>query len=298
MTEMKENQEVFPVPGKENRAVTVWVEEARDGKPHWYDFTEEEARKVDFDKAFPNGYVDYYIVIDKDGIIQSDTMEPLRKGTRFTDSYANFKCPEHSYVKDRMEEVAEAVQDSFRALCVDANIRIEGRESGEPHFVICTKGIQEDTLYELPGSLDTLSGVARGMEKVYRSYDVDEERKKYKPGRNGLPEGPYLENELRYIKKVCHRIADACKAAERIGAGEEEDKVYQEYHDAWLKEDVKVSCKPRNVETMKEYLIRGIQDLAKDYQNTFDIPQKDIEKALRRACKEIPSLTQEKQASR
>lgn len=298
MAEMKENQEVFPVPGKENRAVTVWVEEARDGKPHWYDFTEEEARKVDFDKAFPNGYVDYYIVIDKDGIIQSDTMEPLRKGTRFTDSYANFKCPEHSYVKDRMEEVTEAVQDSFRALCVDANIRIEGRESGEPHFVICTKGIQEDTLYELPGSLDTLSGVASGMEKAYRGYDVNEERKKYKPGRNGLPEEPYLGDELRYIKKVCHRIADACKAAERIGAGEEEDKVYQEYHDAWLKEDVKASCKPRNVETMKEYLIWGIQNLAKDYQNTFDIPQKDIEKALKRACKELPNLMQEKQASR
>ena len=97
MTEMKENQDVFPVPGKENRAVTVWVEEARDGKPHWYDFTEAEALKVDFDKAFPNGYVDYYIDIDKDGIIQSDTLSPDAKGTRFTESYPGFRCKDTRY---------------------------------------------------------------------------------------------------------------------------------------------------------------------------------------------------------
>ena len=90
-------QETFPVPGKENRAVTVWVEDTGEGKPHWYDFTEAEALRVDFDKAFPKGYVDYYIDIDKDGIIQSDTLSPNTKGTRFTESYPGFRCKDNLY---------------------------------------------------------------------------------------------------------------------------------------------------------------------------------------------------------
>ncbi|MGN8836494.1 hypothetical protein ACTNCI_05895 [Mitsuokella jalaludinii] len=90
-------QETFPVPGKENRAITVWVEDTGEGKPHWYDFTEAEALRVDFDKAFPKGYVDYYIDIDKDGIIQSDTLSPNTKGTRFTESYPGFRCKDNLY---------------------------------------------------------------------------------------------------------------------------------------------------------------------------------------------------------
>lgn len=93
----QDRKDVFPVPGQENHAITVWVEEDRDGESHWYDFTEEEALKVDFDKAFPTGYVDYYIDIDKDGIIQSDTLSPSAKGTRFTESYPGFRCKDTRY---------------------------------------------------------------------------------------------------------------------------------------------------------------------------------------------------------
>lgn len=115
MAEMKENQDVFPVPGKENRAVTVWVEEARDGKPHWYDFTEAEALKVDFDKAFPNGYVDYYIDIDKDGIIQSDTLSPSAKGTRFTESYPGFRCKDTLYKESQDAISIEGMKEEMLA---------------------------------------------------------------------------------------------------------------------------------------------------------------------------------------
>ena len=68
---------------------------------------------------------------------------------------------------------------------------------------------------------------------------------------------------------------------------------YAERHHA-----IRRDMPPRDVETMKVDLMEGFQSLAKAYQNTYDIPQKDIEKALKRACKELPNLSQEKQQSR
>lgn len=192
MAEMKEYQDVFPVPGKENRAVTVWVEEARDGKPHWYDFTEAEALKVDFDKAFPNGYVDYYIDIDKDGIIQSDTLAPEKEGTRFIDSYPNFKCKDNLYEEQQnsiegMEKIEDAIQNALDALEVPANICIEDRDGDEPYFSFGISGIQKDESYDLSSDLDTLPAVSHEMEIMAIDYDANEERKLYTPGEKGAP---------------------------------------------------------------------------------------------------------------
>lgn len=341
--ETKEKQDVFPVPGKENRAITVWVEEGRDGQPHWYDFTEEEARKVDFDKAFPHGYVDYFIDIDKDGIISSDTLSPDKVGTHFQEAYPNFKCKDNLYEEQEnlaksMEAVEDAIQDALDALEVPAAICIECRESDEPYFSFKINGIQKDEVHELSSELDTLSAVSHEMELMAIDYDVNEERELWVPGENGAPVEPYLTDEFRYIQKVYQQISDACKAAERIQQGEKASDVYHEYQEAWNKEDwraCKRECgtflyrmgnlysqisekdtmglmnlayaerqngrsdmKPRDVETMKVDLMQGIQSLAQAYQHAYDIPQKDIEKALKRACKELPNLQQEKQASR
>lgn len=344
MAEMKKNPNVFPVPGKENRAVTVWVEEARDGKPHWYDFTEAEALKIDFDKAFPNGYVDYYIDIDKDGIIQSDSLTPEKEGTRFIDSYPNFKCKDNLYEEQQnsiesMEKIEDAIHNALDALEVPANICIEDRDGDEPYFSFSIRGIQKDESYDLSSEMDTLPAVVHEMEDAYNSYDINTERRLWLPGENGAPLEPRLTEEFRLIEKTYHQIADACKAAERIQQGEKASDVYREYWETWAKEDWR-DCKrecgdflyrtgnlysriseedtmglmnlayaerhhairrdmpPRDVETMKVDLMEGIQSLAKAYQNAYDIPQKDIEKALKRACKELPNLSQEKQQSR
>lgn len=341
--ETKEKQDVFPVPGKENRAIIVWVEEGHDGQPHWYDFTEEEARKVDFDKAFPHGYVDYFIDIDKDGIISSDTLSPDKVGTHFQEAYPNFKCKDNLYEEQKnlaksMEAVEDAIQDALNALEVPADICIKGRDSDEPYFYFIVNGVQKDESYELSSEMDTFSAVVHEMEDAYNSYDINMERRLWLPGENGAPLEPRLTEELRFIKKTYHQIADACKAAERIQQGEKANDVYREYWESWAKENwsaCKKEChhfldftghlygqlseedrvglmnlayaerqngrsdmKPRDVETMKMDLMQGIQSLAQAYQHAYDIPQKDIEKALKRACKELPNLQQEKQASR
>lgn len=240
--------------------------------------------------------------------------------------------------QDGMEAVEDAIQDALDALEVPAAICIEGRDSDEPYFSFKINGIQKDEVHELPSELDTLPAVSHEMELMAIDYDVNEERESWVPGENGAPVEPYLTDEFRYIQKVYQQISDACKAAERIQQGEKASDVYHEYQEAWNKEDwraCKRECgtflyrmgnlysqisekdtmglmnlayaerqngrsdmKPRDVETMKVDLMQGIQSLAQAYQHAYDIPQKDIEKALKRACKELPNLQQEKQASR
>lgn len=93
------NQEGILYEEPQKQYVTVWLDEedTPDHKGHWLNFTEEAFDQLNKEKAFPNGYTDYYIRVNNEGIIREDTLHPEAKGKIFSEEYPNFNSKKHSY---------------------------------------------------------------------------------------------------------------------------------------------------------------------------------------------------------
>ena len=78
LKELKNKLKKYPFQKKEKTYIMIWIDE----EEKWYYFTEN------FDKKqFFNGFVDYYIIVDREGYIIKDTFNRTREGKKFTEEY-------------------------------------------------------------------------------------------------------------------------------------------------------------------------------------------------------------------
>lgn len=238
---------------------------------------------------------------------------------------------------ERLEETADAIGTVFRGLGLenDAEIWVEGEKYGESYLMTRICNIEKDETYELPVCCVGIAAVADEMRKMSLSYDTEEEKRYYTPGENGAPEEPEFTQEFKYIQKMYEHIADACATAlqveqkkfsledackERLALWKKQEKeearrdcrdfLYQmeELHDLSPKETMHFiqdvyaeSFSPRlgglDAESMKERILAGVREVITDLQYS-GASDKEIDKALGKARKELPSLTPAKPAGR
>lgn len=238
---------------------------------------------------------------------------------------------------ERLEQTADAIGAVFRGLGLenDAEIWVGGEKYGESYLMTRICNIEKDETYELPTDCVTIAAVADEMRKMSLNYDIEEEKRYYTPGENGAPEEPEFTQEFKYIQKMYEYIADACATAlqveqkefsledackERMARWKEQEKkearrncsdfLYQmgQLHNLSPKETMHLiqdvyaeSFSPHldglDAESMKERILVGVREVITDLQYS-GASDKEIDKALGKARKELPSLASAKPTGR
>lgn len=234
-----------------------------------------------------------------------------------------------------MEKTAEAIGKAFRALdlAIDARLEVKETEYGAPYLSVQFYTSEKDESYDLPQSCRTVEDVRWAIDDKCSSYDIDEERRQYPQGEYGVPDEPYLTDELRYIQKTYERILDACEAADRVEKGEEPEKAYKECLEKWAKDDrrdCQKECwdfmyrmsnlhnqsfeetmailnqnyaklrhgrqevKELDPSTIRDDLLRDFRKLADGYQSLYGVSDKDMQKAMKEVRKALPDALGEK----
>ncbi|MGN8836496.1 hypothetical protein ACTNCI_05905 [Mitsuokella jalaludinii] len=234
-----------------------------------------------------------------------------------------------------MEKTAEAIRKAFRALdlAIDARLEVKETEYGAPHLSVQFYTSEKGESYDLPQSCRTIEDVRWAMDDKCSSYDIDEERRQYPQGEYGVPDEPYLTDELRHIRKTYERILDACEAADRVEKGEDPEKVYTECLKEWAeadRRDCQKECwdfmyrmsnlhnqsfeetmailnqnyaklrhgrqemKERDPSNIRDDLLRDFRKLAEGYQSLYGVPDKDMQKAMKEVSKKLPNFAGKK----
>lgn len=235
----------------------------------------------------------------------------------------------------QQRRTAWAIEDAFRALDLqfDTSIKVKEKEFGETCLSISVHGAQKNEFYDLPDHCCTVSDVASQMYDKYWEYDINEERYQYPSGEYGIPDEPYLTDDLRYIRKTYGRISEACEAAKRVEKGENPEKVYPEYRQAWAKEDrracrqecwnlmyrmsklydhsfeetmavinqnyAKLShgrlrMKQSDPAAIRDDLLHDFRKLAEGYQSLYGVSDKDMQNAMKEVSKKLPDFAGKK----
>lgn len=239
---------------------------------------------------------------------------------------------------ERLEHTADAIGAVFQKLGLenDAEIYVENDGHDDPYLAIQLCDIQKDETYELPTDCVTIADVTKEMQYTSRNYDIEEEKSYWTPGEKGAPEEPEFTQEFEYIQKTLVRIADACATALQIEQKEfdsiddacrarlelwekqEKDEARRELREFLQQIEFLHKFSPKetmhlirdvyaesfsphldglDAESMKERILVGVREVITDLQYS-GASDKEIDKALGKACRELPSLTSAKPAGR
>lgn len=223
---------------------------------------------------------------------------------------------------ERLTHTADAIGTVFQKLGLehDVELCVENKRYDAPNLTFRICNIRKDETCEVMPGYQTIEEVAGVMCARSSLYDIEEEKSHWTPGEDGAPEEPEFTQEFEHIRKMYGRIADACDTALRVERNElgledacearlalwekqEQDEARRDYPEPLNQTGSLHDLPPEepdgrpDIESMKDRMLASLREVIDDLRAS-GVSGREIDKALGKVRKELPSLSQEKPQGR